>query len=499
MLQKLTGCLTVCALLISVTGCGATKLRHDPHLCAQLDEVLQRHADTGAMLSGRVVDLESGTELFRLNADTAVMPASNMKLVTSSTFLDQFGPVHTFDTYLARDSNDLWVIGTGDPAVGDRPLAKRRGGTTITVLDDWVAELRKQNITRITGDLVYYENALDTERVHASWEHDDLVHWYAAPVSGLNFNDNCVDITVTPTSDGKPVMFEVTPPFDDLVIINECVTGQEQAPTINRMPHANVIVLGGTCKDKKTLKSKPVTDPGAFFADLLRRHLVRNGILVDGAIRSSPTPLGGTIPPPADTIIATHSTTMPEVLWRINKSSQNLFAECACKLSGQAFYKSKGRDIPGSWASGDEAIRSFLRRNKIDDATLMVADGSGLSRNNRVSAQLISEILIAMHNHPHANEFRASLAEPGESGTLGRRMKSLNGSLFAKTGYIRGVRALSGYIKTKANRWLVFSFIYNKIPGSVQPFNKLQNEACELLYNWDPEKEEVETTEIDQV
>lgn len=487
-LRKLTVYLTAVGLVSAVTGCGATKLVHDPQLCAQLGDVLQRHADTGAMLSARVVDVESGTELYRLNADTPVMPASNMKLLISSTALDLLGPDYTFDTYLARDGNDIWVIGTGDPAIGDRPLAERRGGTTMTVFDDWVAALRKKNITRVTGDLIYYENVFDTERVHPSWENDDLVHGYAAPVSGLNFNDNCVDITVTPTSDGKPVTYDATPPFDDLVVINECITGQEQAPTINRMAHANVIVLGGTCKTKKTLKSKPVTDPGAFFADAFRRHLIKNGIRVDGEIRSSPVPLGGTIPPPSTAFVATHSTTMPEVLWRINKSSQNLFAECACKLSGREFYKAQGRDIPGSWASGDEAIRSFLSKHKIDDTTLTVGDGSGLSRNNRVSAQLISEILLAMHKHKHADEFRTSLAEPGESGTLIRRMKSLNGNLFAKTGYIRGVRALSGYIKTKTGRWVVFSFIYNKIPGSVQPFNKLQNEACELLYKWDPER-----------
>lgn len=484
-------------VLIGFTGCGATRLAHDPALCAQLDEILQRHADTGAMLTARVVDLKSGTELYASNENTPVMPASNMKLVISSTGLDLLGPHHTFETYLARDGDDLWIIGTGDPAVGDSPLAKRRGETTMTVFDDWVKALKQKGITHVTGDLVYFEGAFDAYHFHETWDHDDLVHWYAAPVSGLNFNDNCVDITIAPTTTGQPVSYTVTPPYDDLVVVNECITGKDEKPTINRMPHANVVIIGGGCDKKETLKSKPVTDPGAFFAGAFRRHLANNGIIVDGEVRSSPTSLGDTLVPPTAAIIATHSTTMPEVLWRINKSSQNLFAECMCKLSGQVYDKKLGHDHPGSWAGGERAIRAFLKKNRIDDTKLKVADGSGLSRGNNVTPRLISDILIAMHKHKDFEVFRASLAEPGETGTLDRRMKNLNGNVFAKTGFIRGVRALSGYVHTENDRWLVFSFIYNKIPGSVQPFNKLQNEACELLYNWDPEK--VESTSNDEL
>ncbi|GJM26285.1 MAG: peptidase M15 [Phycisphaerae bacterium] len=490
--------LTAC-LLIGFAGCSATRLAHDPVLCSQLDDILNRHADKGAMLTARVIDLESGTELFASNENTPVMPASNMKLVISSAGLDLLGADYKFETHLARDGNDVWIIGTGNPAVGDSPLAKRRGETTMTVFDDWVKALKQNGINRITGDLVYYEGAFDAYKFHDSWDHDDLVHWYAAPVSGLNFNDNCVDITISPTTDGQPVSYTVTPPFDDLVVINECITGKDEAPTINRMPHANVIVIGGGCDKKKTLKSKPVTDPGAFFAGAFRRHLASNGITIDGEVRSSPSPLGDSIKPTAGKLIATHTTTMPEVLWRINKSSQNLFAECMCKLSGRVLAQQQGLDHPGSWAGGEKAIRAFLKKNDIDDSKLKVSDGSGLSRGNNVTARLISDILIAMHKHKDVEVFRASLAEPGETGTLGRRMKGLNGRLFAKTGYIRGVRALSGYIHTANDRWLVFSFIYNRIPGSVQPFNKLQNEACELLYNWDPAKEKTETTESDEV
>ncbi|MCH7813564.1 MAG: D-alanyl-D-alanine carboxypeptidase, partial [Planctomycetes bacterium] len=143
-----------------------------------------------------------------------------------------------------------------------------------------------------------------------------------------------------------------------------------------------------------------------------------------------------------------------------------------------------GRRVPGSWTTGARAVRAFLSRNGIDPRRFVLADGSGLSRANRVTGRLICDLLAVMFDHPDGDAFRASLAEPGEIGTLRSRMKELKGSLFAKTGYIRGVRALSGYIQTRDGQWLCFSIIYNNIPGSTKPFSDLQDEACRLLVNW---------------
>jgi D-alanyl-D-alanine carboxypeptidase/D-alanyl-D-alanine-endopeptidase (penicillin-binding protein 4) len=113
-----------------------------------------------------------------------------------------------------------------------------------------------------------------------------------------------------------------------------------------------------------------------------------------------------------------------------------------------------------------------------------MADGSGLSRRDRVTARLMTDIMAAMFDHPYREAFRASLSEAGGPGTLRSRMKDLAGSVFAKTGYIRGVRALSGYVRTRDDRWLCFSIIYNNIPGSVKRFNALQDQACGVLVDW---------------
>ena len=89
-----------------------------------------------------------------------------------------------------------------------------------------------------------------------------------------------------------------------------------------------------------------------------------------------------------------------------------------------------------------------------------------------------------MRKQPYADAWKNSLAVAGKDGTIGKRMDDVAGHVFAKTGYIGGVRALSGYILTRQNKWLCFSIIYNHIPGSVSPFEGLQDNACRILVDW---------------
>lgn len=465
-------------------GCSWWPVGHDHELASRLDPILHRLSSSGATVSARVMELPSGRELYAVDVDAPRMPASNMKLVTSAAALDLFGPDHAFETYLAFDGQNLWLIGTGDPAVGDPRIAKSHNLSPITVLQDWAQELRERGITRIPGHLYYYDGALESRQIHPTWDEDDLVHWYAAPVSGLCFNDNCVDITISPAEDGKPAEVEVMPPVQNIVVINQCVSGENTPPSIARVPYADTYIIGGGCQKRRALKSKPVGDPGAFFADALRTQLAVAGVSIDGEIRSAPTPLDGVIPPPADKLVGVHESQMADVLWRVNKSSQNLFAECLCKLTGQAYDALEGRIAPGSWASGERAARAFLRRHRIDDREFAMADGSGLSRDNRVTTRLITDLLATMFDHPSGEAFRDSLAVPGQTGTLRGRMKGITGRVVAKTGYIRGVRALSGYVHTHQDRWLCFSIIFNDIPGSVKPYQALQDETCGVLVDW---------------
>jgi D-alanyl-D-alanine carboxypeptidase/D-alanyl-D-alanine-endopeptidase (penicillin-binding protein 4) len=475
--------LSIVALGALLAGC-APQAVQQTKLEARLDEILDRRADSGAVYSARVLELETGNVLYEHAIDELRIPASNMKLLASVAGLDQYGAGASFKTYLAVDGDDLWVIGTGDPAIGDPRLAKRDGELPTGVFDDWAAALKARGLTEISGDLYYYANALDDIRTHPTWG-NSVLYWYGAEISGLNFNDNCIDVTVFPTEPGQPVRYEIMPPVTQIEIINEAVTGDENDVSIAKQVGGNIYTITGTCAEETALSSKPVERPGAFFCDALRTHLEKQGITIAGEIKAAEAPLGGTIPPPFQKTVAIHASPMTDVLNRINVNSQNFFADALIKLAGKMYAFREGRDVPGSWADGDLAVREFLTKNGIDDTHLRVADGSGLSRGNRVTARLITDLLILMQTRPDGTVFRDSLSVGGVAGTLRNRFKDgYEGRVKAKTGFIGGVRALSGYVMTDGGAWLVFSFLYNEIPGSVKPFEELQDEALRLLMQW---------------
>lgn len=481
--RALVGIFIIC--LVFLAGCAHQAPKPDPVLTGRIDEILHRQDGRQAQLhfGARVVDLASGREIYGHDIDEPLMPASNGKLAVGATGLDMFGPSHTFKTYLARDGYDLWLIGTGDPAPGDSKIAATDGGNTLTILEEWTDALKRQGITRIRGDLVYYDGAFESLQTHPTWSRSFAGDWYAAPVGGLNFNDNCIDVTVMPTKEGELAKWSVMPPARTIHIINHCTTAAHGSSDIDRDPDANVFTLKGAATRPTTLPSKAITDPGSFFADALRTYLETHGITIDGRTRRAEMPLDGRIEPSPDKLIAVHETKLSDVLWRINKNSQNMFAEAMCKLVGREYMARKKLDVPGSWENGAVAVRTFLNKHKIDTTHYALVDGSGLSRDNRVTARLITDLFATMYHHPYHEAFKESLSVAGEDGTLRDRMTDIRGHFFGKTGYIGGVRSLSGYVKTNSGRWLAVSIIFNGIEGTVKPAERMQDDVIRLLVN----------------
>src|SRR5436190_6448941 len=254
-------------LLAMLAGCSSRPATKAPTLEQRLDAVLSRNAATGATFSARVIAPQSGLELYSRAADRPTIPASNMKLFTTAAALDFLGADYRFRTFLALDGQQLWVIGTGDPATGDPRMAKSAGKKPTAIFDEWADALKKRGMTRITG-VSYYDRALDEQWVHPLWSKSFLVDWYAAPVSGLNFNDNCVDSKVT-AAVGEPTKLEVMPPTQIVRINNQLVVSGTEAPAIDRAAKANVYTITGGATRPTDLESKPIVDPGAFFADAL--------------------------------------------------------------------------------------------------------------------------------------------------------------------------------------------------------------------------------------
>ncbi|HZZ44291.1 MAG TPA: D-alanyl-D-alanine carboxypeptidase/D-alanyl-D-alanine-endopeptidase [Tepidisphaeraceae bacterium] len=448
----------------------------DPALTTKLDHDLSTYASNGATYVARVVDVSTGRELYLHDPDRPVAPASNAKLPNLAAGLDRFGPDYAWKTYLAVDGDNLWLIGTGDPSCGDRRIALSHNQKQMAILDDFADALLQHGITHLKGKLLFDDSIFDDQRVGASWPKSELTEYWSAPLTGLSLCDSCIQVTASTSR------VEILPQSPSIKIIDHTrTTGKPEPLSIDRAPDSNTFTITGLLTKEDQIEQKAITDPGFFFADALRARLAEKGITIDGPTERSAHPL-------ADPhIIATHQTLMLDVLKRIGKQSQNLFADALCKLQGRAWDLDHNIHQPGNWDSGTKAIHDFLKRMQIDDSQYIAVDGSGLSSDNRVTARLLSDVLLKMLHHRYAKEYEQSLSICGVDGTLDDRMMDITGLVHGKSGTIDGVKALSGYLTTRTGQRLVFSMVFNNIPPKYEHrCADIMDNACRIMVDWKP-------------
>lgn len=465
--------------------------RADEALVRAVGAALRPGVEKGSTVAVAVADGLTGHALLATpNAGDPLLPASNLKLVTSAVALGQFGADAVLETKLLVVGDDLVVVGGGDPALGDPALEARRGRTPMAVFDGWADALRRAGVVRVAGDLVVVDPVFDGQLLHPTWNDFNRRQWYGAPVAGVNFNTNCVTFRFVPTIPGEPARVQTLPPAGGFAVKGSVTTTRKNGkhdPVLDKrlLPQdgRSVYTVRGRVKQEAGPFDKPVDDPRSFFGEALKARLAARGVAVAGTVRvanrSAHDDLKRGRP------IATHRTPLVDVLGRVNTNSQNMMAEALTKLNGWAYEQRHGKGLPGSWASGHEAAVVFLKRLGIDTLPLVVADGSGLSRENRVSANLLARLLVYMlRDHPDGEHYLASLARTGGDGSLRKRMPPLSGRVFAKTGHINGVSALSGYVFATNGRVAVFSILYNDLKGGAWQAKRQQDAAVEAIAAW---------------
>lgn len=453
-------------------------------VATQIDAALHRLPHANAVAGVCIVDLTTGGVVYERDADTPLIPASNMKVFVMAAALSVLGPAFEFETVLATDGTNLILIGDGDPALGDPKLCHERGQTRTTEFERWAGVLRDRDTNTIPGDILIDDSLFDAERINATWEASDLGKWYAAPVGALNFNDNCVDITVRPgDSPGALAIVSVFPKSARSHITNRCKTSESGTPILHHLPGTLEYVVSGKCTKRWPFGAVSFPDPGMLAGESLRAVLLRSGIRVQGGIRRQQVrePDGGL--PDTLTVVSLSRTPIADVLKRIGKNSQNLFAECLLKRVGYEWARSNGIPAPqGSWAVGARAILATLQAKGMNTAGLTISDGSGLSRENRCTARQLTSVLAWIDRQPYGSLFRESLSIAGKDGSLRKRLREMPGTVLGKTGTMRGIRTLSGYITTPTGSpRYAFAIMFNSYKGPSTPYKKIQDQVCRIL------------------
>jgi len=433
-----------------------------------------------------ITQADSSKVLYRANSSAALIPASNMKLITTAAAMTILGPKFQFKTRIGALGDDLVVIGSGDPSIGDPVLAE--GEPVTAVFDRWARKLRDRGIDNISGSLILDASIFEKQYRHPNWPANQFHRWYAAPVGAFNFNDNCVDLTAEVDDEGL-ARIGLSPNCKFIQIQEQLLPLSNNRTSINAYwaedwRLAVKVVFGKQAKARATL---PVDDPTAFFAEALRERLAHGGLKVHGPTRYTRVLSPDGKPPDGLKILLEHrSGNLAALLGRANKTSQNLFAECIFKRLGYEHLKRTGRSGSGSWLTGKEAVRKFLREKlKLADGNFIIDDGGGLSRRNRLSARAIAAVLHYALGQDWWHEFMSGLAVAAKDGTLRRRMSGTAAAkrIYAKTGYVASASALSGYVVDETGRVrIVFAMLFNNFPrGQLWRIKLAQDRICIVL------------------
>jgi len=430
------------------------------NLTKRVNAIISQPSLKNVQFSIHIVKADSGRTVYSHNSKEALVPASNMKIITSAAALKFLGADYEYKTKVGFCNDTLVAIGSGDPLLGDKVTDDKYGRKNGWIFQDIIAALKRKRITTIE-DIIVDSGVFDDQRVHPSWPKKELNKPYACEVSGLNFNGNCIDISAKKI--GKRVLVSIEPQTAFIKRHNKVIPTSKGTSTIgsyrNRQP--NTIVVHGKCKSNIGPFAVAIERPAAFFGFLLAENLAKAGIKTKGELIEIAVSKDCNV-----TVLTEHSTPIADCLARCNKDSFGLAAEALFKtIAANSSITNKN----GSWAAGRRIISSYLSALGIDRSQFYIADGSGLSRQNELSAYTITKVLSDVYKGRDWPLYKASLAVGGVDGTISRYFKEqkYKGKVCGKTGYIAGVKALSGVCTTPTGDYL-FSILANKTNGTTR-------------------------------
>jgi D-alanyl-D-alanine carboxypeptidase/D-alanyl-D-alanine-endopeptidase (penicillin-binding protein 4) len=365
-----------------------------------------------ATISIYAVDTTTGEVLRDENSDKSLIPGSCMKIVTTAAALHLLGPEGRFQTDLEYDGTidqgvlhgNIYIRGGGDPCLGSDRISSSLSWDKQ--IEAWAAAIQQLGIQKIEGDV--FGDAAKWEKACAvpSWAWEDLGNYYGAGASALTFHENMYALFFTP---GKEVgaaaaIARTDPVISTIAFQNEVTTGPvgsgDQA-CIFGSELSSVHAVRGTVPagvDEFSIKGA-IPDPAKYCAQLLSQGLAAKGIAIGHK----------NVQPGKRTVFhATYSPTVKEIVHRTNQKSHNLYAEHLMKKIGEIVNKE------GSTAAGTRAIAAFWGEQNIDLGGFNMADGSGLSRKNLVTAKQLVSILLQMKKSDLFPIFLESLPQQNE-------------------------------------------------------------------------------------
>ena len=446
--------LVLSLLIFPVSELGATNYQN------KFSALIPQSARGNGKLGVYVMSLKDNRVIFHYNENKNFIPASNNKVISSYAALSLLGKNYRFKTefYAGGEISDGIVFGG---------LYIKAYGNPVMTTDDLmsiVLRMKSMGIKRIKGDIYLDDTYFDSVEYASGWKSEWIGDYYCPPIAAFALNYNTIDVKVTPTTIGSRPKIGIDPESFIPNINNRAVTSKHKTRMIVKLdPLGKLLNVSGKINRRSGQQTYTISalKPTTYFGQVFRNLLAAEGIGFDGQVIGKEVPAWSTI------IYTHYSDPLHEIIYEFNKDSINIIGETLVKTLGAEYL-----GIPGSWEGGLFVISKFLKESGTG-SDIEISDGSGLSRYNRVSPKVLTTILSRAYNRSDFSyEYLSSLPVAGVDGTLKKRFRGsrIKGRVAAKTGYLNGVRALSGYVFAKDGNILVFSVISNGLGYKAKTF-----------------------------
>ncbi|RKZ76378.1 MAG: D-alanyl-D-alanine carboxypeptidase/D-alanyl-D-alanine-endopeptidase [Gammaproteobacteria bacterium] len=449
-------------------------------LIQNIDKALKARCLDDSQTSVSIVAMPSGKVVYAHNTELPLLPASVMKIITTAAALHYLGPEYRFKTqilYSGERKNgmllgDLIIRAGGDPTLSTEKL--------------WpiVRQIKASGINEITGNLIIDAHFFDQYDRAPDWKVERSQRAYDAKLSALSLNYNSLAIHVQPGQGvgNKPnAWLEPALPYINLRNTAKTIKRGKNTVSVRRSEevHGTVEML---LRGKLPIRAKEriirlnVDNPMRYATETFRALLSQAGIKINGSTKVVHTPIV------ANEWYEHLSDPLSIILKTLNTYSNNLTAEQIVKTIAADRY-----GTPGTHAEGLRLIKEFLRLSHVNMQGIVLADGSGLSRKNRMTTRAITNVLTSLFSRFDIGpDFISTLRVMGAYGVLSQRLAKspARGKIRAKTGSLRRVSTLAGYVASQDGKVYGYALFLNNNRCGPWKADKIEDRIVTAIHNF---------------
>ena len=446
-------CLSILLLVVAIAA-------NSEPLPAPLAKALQQADIPQSAVGIYVREIGSTKPEIAHRADQAMNPASVMKLVTTYAALELLGPAYTWKT-------DVYASGVSGDTVSGNLYLKGYGDPALTLEDFWLLlrSLKQRDIRVIKGDVVLDQSYFDVPKIDPNGFDNKGYRAYNTNPEAAVISFKAVSVRFIPTADGTSVKVVLDPDLPQIKLQSQVSGKLGSCPNdwregiskeVQNGPHTAMLTLRGSFPvdcGEKSLQFNLLSNP-EFIAGVFRQLWDELGGSWQGTVKD------GVVPEGERPLLSWESKPLADIVRDTNKWSNNLMARTILLSLGAERY-----GAPGTPAKGGQAIKTWLTQKGLEFPELVIENGAGLSRQERISAKNLGDLLVNAASSPFMSELISSLPIAGIDGTMKKRLKNndITGRAHIKTGTLDGVKTAAGYVLSKSGKHLVVVFLVNHV------------------------------------